>query len=54
MKPQYEVFKKQEELYAHQLCIKEQRRKELYAKDKRNNQFSSKNERDLWINNEIR
>jgi len=36
------------------LALSEQRRKELYAKQGRGNQFRSKEERDRWIGKEIK
>ena len=36
------------------LAISEQRRKELYAKQGRGNQFTSRDERDKWINKELK
>jgi len=36
------------------LALKEQRRKELYAKQGRDNQFRSKEERDKWIGKELK
>ena len=36
------------------LAQAEQRRKELYAKQGRGNQFTSKEERDKWINKELK
>jgi len=39
---------------AVRLALSEQRRKELYAKQGRGNQFRSKEERDRWIGKEIK
>lgn len=36
------------------LGLKEQKRKELYAKQGRGSQFTSKEERDTWIQKELR
>ena len=36
------------------LAAAEQRRKELYAKQGRGNQFTSRDERDNWIKNELK
>jgi len=36
------------------LAMSEQRRKELYAKQGRGNQFTSKEERDRWITKELK
>jgi len=36
------------------LALSEQRRKELYAKQGRGNQFRSKEERDKWIGKELK
>ena len=36
------------------LALAEQRRKELYAKQGRGNQFTSKEERDRWISKELK
>ena len=36
------------------LALREQRRKELYAKQGRGNQFRSKEERDRWIGKELK
>lgn len=40
--------------YSNRLCLAEQRRKELYAKQGRGNQFTSREERDTWIKKELR
>ena len=39
---------------AVRLALSEQRRKELYAKQGRGNQFRSKEERDRWIGKELK
>lgn len=36
------------------LALKEQKRKELYAKQGRGSQFTSKEERDQWIQKELK
>lgn len=36
------------------LALNEQRRKELYAKQGRGNQFTSREERDRWIQKELK
>ena len=36
------------------LALKEQKRKELYAKQGRGSQFTSKDERDKWIQKELK
>ena len=36
------------------MALKEQKRKELYAKQGRGSQFTSRDQRDLWIQNELR
>nr|CAD7454929.1 unnamed protein product [Timema tahoe] len=51
--PQYENMKKKEEECTRELALKEQKRKELYAKQGRGSQFTSKEERDLWIQKEL-
>ncbi|CAI9732558.1 maintenance of chromosomes 3-like [Octopus vulgaris] len=52
--PMYEAQKNREENAAQQLLLAEQRRKELYAKQGRGNQFTSREERDAWIKKELR
>jgi len=52
--PKYEEERRQEEQAASQLAHSEQRRKELYAKQGRGNQFQSKEERDRWITKELK
>lgn len=54
VKPQYEAMKKREEECTRELALKEQKRKELYAKQGRGSQFTSKEERDRWIQNELK
>lgn len=54
LQPKYEAMKKQEEACTKELALKEQKRKELYAKQGRGSQFTSKEERDQWIMKELR
>lgn len=54
VKPQYEQMKKREEECSRELALKEQKRKELYAKQGRGSQFTSKDDRDRWIQNELK
>lgn len=54
VKPQYDSMKRKEEEYSRDLGLKEQKRKELYAKQGRGAQFSSREERDKWIQNELK
>lgn len=54
VKPQYEEMKRKEEEYSRELALKEQKRKELYAKQGRGAQFSSREERDKWIQTELK
>ncbi|XP_025837371.1 structural maintenance of chromosomes protein 3 [Agrilus planipennis] len=54
IKPQYEKMKQKEEECTRELALKEQKRKELYAKQGRGSQFTSKEERDKWIQNELK
>lgn len=54
VKPQYEAMKKREEECTRELGLKEQKRKELYAKQGRGSQFTSKDDRDRWIQNELK
>lgn len=54
VKPQYEAMKNKEEMCARELALKEQKRKELYAKQGRGSQFTSKEDRDKWIQNELK
>lgn len=54
IKPQYEEQKQIEEDCTRQLSLKEQKRTELYAKQGRGSQFTSKSERDTWIQNELK
>ena len=54
LKPQYEEMKKKEEECTRELALKEQKRKELYAKQGRGSQFTSKDQRDEWIRKELK
>ncbi|XP_022671008.1 structural maintenance of chromosomes protein 3-like [Varroa destructor] len=54
IRPQYEVMKKKEEECTRELSLKEQKRTELYAKQGRGSQFTSKAERDKWIQKELK
>ncbi|XP_018569420.1 structural maintenance of chromosomes protein 3 [Anoplophora glabripennis] len=54
VKPQYEAMKKREEECTRELELKEQKRKELYAKQGRGSQFTSKDDRDRWIQQELK
>ncbi|RWS06904.1 structural maintenance of chromosomes protein 3-like protein 2 [Dinothrombium tinctorium] len=54
IKPEYEKMKQIEEECTRQLSLKEQKRSELYAKQGRGSQFTSKTERDMWIQNELK
>ena len=54
IKPQYEEMKKKEDECTRELALKEQKRKELYAKQGRGSQFSSKDQRDEWIKKELK
>ncbi|KAF4526025.1 hypothetical protein B566_EDAN000818 [Ephemera danica] len=54
VKPKYEEMKRKEEECTRELSLKEQKRKELYAKQGRGSQFTSKEERDTWIQKELR
>lgn len=54
LKPQYEMMKKKEEECNRELSLKEQKRKELYAKQGRGSQFATKNDRDKWIQTELK
>uniref|UniRef100_A0A8W7PXS9 Structural maintenance of chromosomes protein 3 n=1 Tax=Anopheles coluzzii TaxID=1518534 RepID=A0A8W7PXS9_ANOCL len=50
---EYAMRRKEEEC-SRELNLKEQKRKELYAKQGRGSQFSSKEERDKWIQGELK
>nr|CAB3266386.1 structural maintenance of chromosomes protein 3-like [Phallusia mammillata] len=52
--PQFEEMIGKEKDLERRLKISEQRRKELYAKQGRGNQFRNREERDTWIHNELR
>lgn len=54
LKPRYEEMKRKEEECTRELSLKEQKRKELYAKQGRGSQFASKDDRDRWIQNELK
>lgn len=54
IKPKYEAQKKKEEDCTRELGLKEQKRKELYAKQGRGSQFASKEDRDQWIQKELK
>jgi len=54
IKPQYEEMKKKEDECTRELALKEQKRKELYAKQGRGSQFTSKDQRDEWIKKELK
>lgn len=54
VRPRYEAMRRKEEEYSRELGLKEQKRKELYAKQGRGSQFSSRDERDKWIQNELK
>ncbi|UYV73509.1 SMC3 [Cordylochernes scorpioides] len=54
VRPQYEAQKKREEECTRELSLKEQKRTELYAKQGRGSQFTSKAERDKWIQKELK
>lgn len=52
--PKFEAERHKEETAAAQLALNEQRRKELYAKQGRGNQFRSREDRDKWILKELK
>uniref|UniRef100_A0A1A9W229 Structural maintenance of chromosomes protein n=1 Tax=Glossina brevipalpis TaxID=37001 RepID=A0A1A9W229_9MUSC len=54
VKPKYEAMRRKEEECSRELALKEQKRKELYAKQGRGSQFSTRDERDQWIHNELK
>lgn len=54
VRPKYEAMRRKEEDYSRELALKEQKRKELYAKQGRQTQFSSREDRDKWIQNELK
>lgn len=47
-------MKQREEDLSRELGLKEQKRKELYAKQGRGSQFKSKEDRDKWIQTELK
>eukprot|EP00096_Caligus_rogercresseyi_P011256 TRINITY_DN4374_c0_g1_i1.p1 TRINITY_DN4374_c0_g1~~TRINITY_DN4374_c0_g1_i1.p1 ORF type:complete len:1212 (-),score=525.73 TRINITY_DN4374_c0_g1_i1:216-3815(-) len=54
IRPLYEEMKKKEDDCTRELSLKEQKRKELYAKQGRGSQFTSKDQRDNWIKKELK
>jgi len=54
IKPAYDEMRKKEDEYTRELSLKEQKRKELYAKQGRGSQFTSKAQRDEWIQKELK
>jgi len=54
IKPSYEEMRKKEDECTRELTLKEQKRKELYAKQGRGSQFTSKGQRDEWIQKELK
>lgn len=54
VRPKYDAMKRKEEECSRELSLKEQKRKELYAKQGRHSQFSSREDRDKWIQNELK
>ncbi|XP_077294987.1 structural maintenance of chromosomes 3 [Arctopsyche grandis] len=54
LKPKYDEMKKREEECTRTLALNEQKRQELYAKQGRGTQFTSKQDRDKWIENELK
>lgn len=54
VRPRYETMRKKEEEHSRELALKEQKRKELYAKQGRGSQFASREDRDKWIQNELK
>lgn len=54
VRPRYEAMRQKEEDCSRELALKEQKRKELYAKQGRGSQFSSREDRDKWIQNELK
>ncbi|XP_055593678.1 structural maintenance of chromosomes protein 3 isoform X2 [Uranotaenia lowii] len=54
VRPRYEAMRRKEEECSRELNLKEQKRKELYAKQGRGSQFASKDERDKWIQGELK
>lgn len=54
VRPRYETMRQREEQFSRDLGLKEQKRKELYAKQGRGSQFASREDRDKWIQNELK
>ncbi|CAG0882056.1 unnamed protein product [Darwinula stevensoni] len=54
LRPKYEEMKQKEEKCTRDLALKEQKRKELYAKQGRGSQFTSKEDRDKWIQQQLK
>ncbi|KAA0191240.1 hypothetical protein HAZT_HAZT001511 [Hyalella azteca] len=54
IRPKYEEMKRREDAAQRELSLKDQKRKELYAKQGRGSQFTSKEQRDQWIQKELR
>lgn len=54
VRPKYDAMRRKEEECSRELSLKEQKRKELYAKQGRHSQFSSREDRDKWIQNELK
>ncbi|CAF3513648.1 unnamed protein product [Rotaria sp. Silwood1] len=52
--PEYNIIRRQEEQKTAQRDLAEEKRKELYAKRGRGNQFTSKEDRDKWIRIELK
>lgn len=52
--PEYDVIRRQEEQKTAQRDLAEEKRKELFAKRGRGNQFNSKEDRDKWIRLELK
>ncbi|CAF0926173.1 unnamed protein product [Didymodactylos carnosus] len=52
--PQYDDLRKEEEQKTAQRDLAEEKRKELFAKCGRGNQFANKEERDKWIKSELK
>lgn len=54
LKPKYEEMKSREEECTRALALNQQKRQELYAKQGRGTQFTSKQDRDRWIEKELK
>jgi structural maintenance of chromosome 3 (chondroitin sulfate proteoglycan 6) len=54
IKPAYDEMRRKEDECTRELSLKEQKRKELYAKQGRGSQFTSKAQRDEWIQKELK